>query len=204
MRGRNSQRRGDPHSSANDPVRQFLPPTCRRGRFVFHRPPAPELPGKSLGHSPARCYDDPSPIAAVRVDENSRRRKALNNNCRCRYFQLTSFYLTNQPNGRRAVRGHCPGEGPDRGRRPFRAPGQPLEPEDAAVHLRQAQPHPHHRPARDRPRPAARLPLPRQGGQQRQPGRCSSAPSARPRKPSSARPPAAACRSSASAGWAAP
>ena len=58
------------------------------------------------------------------------------------------------------MRGDCPGKGPDRGRRPLRAPRQPLEPEDAAVHLRQAQPHPHHRPARNRPRPAAGLPLP--------------------------------------------
>ena len=60
------------------------------------------------------------------------------------------------------MRGDCPGKGPDRGRRSFRPPGQPLEPEDAAVHLRQAQPHSHHRPAGDRSRPAAGLSLPRQ------------------------------------------
>ena len=49
---------------------------------------------------------------------------------------------------------------PARSGRPLRPPGQPVEPEDAAVHLRQAQPDPHHRPARNRPRPAACLQVP--------------------------------------------
>ena len=48
---------------------------------------------------------------------------------------------------RRVVGGHCPSKGLDRGRCPFRTSGQPLEPEDAAVYLRQTQSHPHHRPA---------------------------------------------------------
>ena len=91
-----------------------------------------------------------------------------------------------------------------RSRRPFRAPGQPVEPEDAAVHLRQAEPHPHHRPARNRPRPAPGLPLPVAGRQPRQPGpvRRHQAAGQGNRRARGGR--AAACRSSASAGWAAP
>src|SRR5262245_9164167 len=51
----------------------------------------------------------------------------------------------NPPGGRRALRGDCPGKRPHRGRRSLRPPRQSVEPENAAVHLRQAQLNPHHR-----------------------------------------------------------
>ena len=56
---------------------------------------------------------------------------------------------------RRYVRG-ARRQGPDRCRGSLRPPRQPVEPEDEAVHLRQAQPDSYHRLERDRPRPAPR------------------------------------------------
>ena len=51
--------------------------------------------------------------------------------------------------------GYCSSEGLDRSRGPFRPSRQPLEPQDAAVHLRPPQSDPHHRRPRNDPRPAA-------------------------------------------------
>ena len=54
-----------------------------------------------------------------------------------------------QTTGYQYPHGTAPAPGPARSRRPFRAPDPPLEPEDAPVHLRRAQRHPHHRSPED-------------------------------------------------------
>ena len=90
-----------------------------------------------------------------------------------------------------------------RRRRPLRPPDQALEPEDAPVHLRRAQRHPHHRPRPDGAPLRARVQLRR-----RRPSAaaatCSwSAPSARRRRSSRRRRRARAATSSSTAGSAA-
>ena len=66
--------------------------------------------------------------------------------------------------------GHCFGKGLDRGRGSFRASGEPLEPQDAAVHLRPPQPDPHHRRPRDDPRAVAGAAIPAKGRRPGKPG----------------------------------
>ena len=58
----------------------------------------------------------------------------------------------------------------DRGGRAFRAPGQPVEPEDGAVYLRPQERHSHHRHPRDGPRPLAGQEVSRPGRGSGEPG----------------------------------
>ena len=75
----------------------------------------------------------------------------------------------------------------DRRRRPLRPPDQALEPEDAPVHLRRAQRHPHHRPRPDGAPLQARATTSSSRRSVAAATSCSSAPSARRRTSSSKR-----------------
>ncbi len=72
--------------------------------------------------------------------------------------------------------------------RPLRAPRQPLESQDAAVHLRPQESDPHHRRPRNRPRPAAGQEVSAASRRRTAAWCCSSAPSARRPTRSEARP----------------
>ena len=89
------------------------------------------------------------------------------------------------------------------GRRPFRPPDAPMEPQDAPLHLRRARRDPHHRPPEDRAAAEDR----RRTSPASSPGAAGPSSSwgrrSRPATPSRRPPPRAACRTWTSAGSAA-
>ena len=66
--------------------------------------------------------------------------------------------------------GYRSGKGLDRSGGTFWPSGEPLEPQDAAVHLRPPESDPHHRRPRDDPRAAADAKVPAEGRRAREPG----------------------------------
>ena len=111
--------------------------------------------------------------------------------------------LTHNADNKGALFGHRGRhQGAAGGRRPFRPPDAPMEPQDAPLHLRRARRDPHHRPPEDRAAAEARrrtspASSPDAAGPSSSWGRRS-----RPATPSRRPPPPAGCRTWTSAGWA--
>ena len=177
--------------------RAYLPPPNNRQA----RPAG--LPAQSRHHptrSPARALTrcaDPFDLEAALVRDGERRpnRKDAHHDPDHRHHRPRRAAASRRP--------PPPAPLAARRRRPLRPPDQALEPEDAPVHLRRAQRHPHHRPRPDGAPLQARVQLRRRDGRAAAATSCWSAPSARRRRSSRKRRRARAATSSSTAGSAA-